>query len=104
MQVCLMSSSAEQSSSPDADPAATTCFSVTGEASPGLMPRLLEPFAKRGLVPDAFHARTIDGRLIVEIRCHGMEAALAGYIGRCLRQIYLVERVLVSTDAAEYGA
>jgi hypothetical protein len=96
-----MSSSAERASPPDADPAAVTCFSVTGEASPGLMPRLLEPFAKRGLVPDAFHARTADGRLTVEIRCDGLEPALAAYIGRCLRQVYLVERVLVSTDEAE---
>jgi hypothetical protein len=99
-----MSSSAERAPSPDADPAATTCFSVTGEASPGLLPRLLEPFAKRGLVPDAFHASAADGRLTVEIRCGGMEAALAAYIGRCLRQVYLVERVLVSTHEAADGA
>ena len=32
-------------------------FSVLAEASPGLLSRLLQPFAKRDLVPDLFDAR-----------------------------------------------
>lgn len=99
-----MSSSAERASSPDANPDSTACFSVTGEASPGLLPRVLELFAKRGLVPDAFHARATGERLAVEIRCAGMDTALAAYVARCLRQIYLVERVLVSRIEPEDGA
>ena len=62
------------------------------------MPRILELFAKRGLVPEAFHGRVADGHLSVEIRAAGVNEALAAYIGRCLRQIHLVERVLVSMD------
>ena len=31
------------------------CFSVTGAADPGLMPRIMELWAKRGLVPDRWH-------------------------------------------------
>ena len=99
-----MSSLAERASSQDADPALTACFSVSGAPSPGLMPRILELFAKRGLVPDAFHGRVSDGRLSVEIRAVGMDEALAGYIGRCLRQIHLVERVLVSMAGEHDGA
>ena len=91
-----MSRLAEQASPPDADLYPTACFSISGAPSPGLMPRILELFAKRGLVPDAFHGSVAGGRLSVEIRASGMDEALAGYIGRCLRQIHLVERVLVS--------
>jgi hypothetical protein len=99
-----MSSLAERASSQDADPQATACFSVSGVPSPGLMPRILELFAKRGLVPDAFHGRVADGHLTVEIRAACMDDALAAYIGRCLRQIHLVERVLVSMDETADGA
>lgn len=87
---------AEESSSaqPETTPAAR--FFVTGDAVPGLAPRVLELFAKRNIVPDAFHARAADGRQSIEIRAHGMDPDLAAYIGRCLRQIVMVERVLVS--------
>ena len=35
----------------DDDLPATACFSVHARAEPGVMPRVLELFAKRGLVP-----------------------------------------------------
>lgn len=91
-----MSRPAEESPSPQAAPAAR--FFVTGEAAPGFVPRVLELFAKRNVVPDEIHARIADGRQSIEIRAHGMESDLAAYIGRCLRQIVSVERVLVSRD------
>lgn len=99
-----MSSLAEPASESRADPQTAACFSVSGEPSPGLLPRVIELFAKRGLVPDEIHARIAEGRLTVEIRANGMASDLAAYIGRCLRQIYLVERVLVSRDEPGDGA
>jgi hypothetical protein len=99
-----MSSLAEPAFVSSADPETTACFSVSGEPSPGLVPRVLELFAKRGLVPDEIHARVADGRLTIEIRANGLAPELAGYIGRCLRQTYLVERVLVSRDEPSDGA
>jgi len=99
-----MSRPAEESPSTEAVPAAR--FFVTGDAAPGFAPRVLELFAKRNIVPDEIHARAADGRQTIEIRAHGMESDLAAYIGRCLRQIVSVERVLVSRDgdAAEDDA
>lgn len=42
---------------PDADAGSRLHrFTVLGEAEPGLLPRLIEPFAKRGLVPRHLHA------------------------------------------------
>ena len=94
-----MSHSAEEASAtrPAAAPAAR--FFVTGEASPGFVPRVLELFAKRNIVPDEVHAHASGGRQSIEIRARGMDPALSTYIGRCLRQIVPVERVLVSRDS-----
>jgi hypothetical protein len=46
-------------------------FTVEAFAEPGLLPRLLQPFAKRDLVPDHVHSRRIGEMLRVEL---GMEA------------------------------
>lgn len=77
---------------------ATARFVVSGLSDPGLAPRVIELFAKRGLVPDDFHARAAKGRQTIEIRTSGMTPDDAAYIGRCLRQIVQVERVLVSQE------
>ena len=60
------------------------------------MPRILELFAKRGLTPTDWRSHCDGDRLAVEIRMAEMDPPLAGYIARCLRQIYPVQRVLVS--------
>jgi hypothetical protein len=39
----------------------TWCFAVQAEASPGLMPRVLELFAKRNLVPGRWHSALTPG-------------------------------------------
>ncbi len=78
---------------------ATACFSVHGKAEPGVMPRVLELFAKRGLVPSAWHSATGgpgDGELTIDVQMRGMEAELAEYVAACLRQIVGVEVVLTS--------
>ena len=47
---------------PDREP--TACFSVAAAAEPGVMPRVLELFAKRGLVPTHWCSR-VSGRALV---------------------------------------
>jgi len=96
-----MSRPAEESPSPETAPAAR--FYVTGDAAPGFVPRVIELFAKRNIVPEEIRARAVDGRQSVEIRAPGMEPPLAAYIGRCLREIVTVERVLVSQDLETGG-
>jgi len=97
--VCLMSTSTCNSRSPSTHPEPAAAFSVTAQPSPGVMPRVLDLFAKRGLVPTYWHATADDAQLAIDIRMQGMKAPLADYIGRCLRQIHLVDRVLVIHDA-----
>ena len=87
------------SSSTSTESTATACFFVRAAAAPGAMPRVLELFAKRGLVPAAWHS-ILGGpggdELHIDIQVTAMATADAEYIARCLRQIADVETVLTS--------
>ena len=74
----------------------TAHFSVTARAEPGVLPRVLEYFAKRGLTPDALNANRNDDLLTINVQMIDMELELAEYIGRCLERIFEVDDVLVS--------
>ena len=74
----------------------SVCFSVTAEAGPSVLPRVLDYFTKRGLVPDFLEAARSGNALAVELHMIGMELELARYIGRCLERIFEVEQVEVS--------
>lgn len=74
----------------------TACFSVSALADPGLLPRLLEPFAKRGLTPSALYARQHGEDVSVDIQVDGLGHTDAAMIGRGMRQIFGVDVVLVS--------
>jgi len=80
---------------PEAEP--THCFSVHAAAEPGVMPRVLELFAKRGLVPSSWTSRVgLEQDLTIDIQMGGMSAEVADYITSCLRQIVGVQVVLAS--------
>ena len=77
----------------------TRCFSVTADAEPGAMARVLEVFAKRGLVPNQWHS-TLAGRheeeLQIDVQIAGVDAALARRLAGTLRQVVAVRSVLTS--------
>lgn len=80
-------------------PAATACFSIHARAESGVMPRVLELFAKRGLVPSAWRSATSgpdQSLLTIDIRMRGLGSETTDYIASCLRQIVSVEAVLTS--------
>jgi acetolactate synthase small subunit len=110
-----MSSSAARSPRPEAsnetsrhetglcDSSRTACFSVHAKAELGLMPRVLELFAKRGLVPSSWHSTTggplengVESELTIDIQMRGMAVETADFIAARLRQIPDVELVLTS--------
>ncbi len=72
------------------------CFSVSADAGPGVLPRILDYFAKRGLVPYYLKSERSGDGLAVEIHVTDMEMAQARYIARCLERIFEIHRVLVS--------
>jgi hypothetical protein len=70
------------------------------------MPRVLELFAKRNLVP----ARWVsdvggpDGReLSIDLQVEGLTPELTDYIARCLRQVWGVRTVLTSEKGQAAG-
>jgi acetolactate synthase small subunit len=82
---------------------ATACFSIHARAEPGVMPRVLELFAKRGLVPTAWRSGTSGpdhSLLTIDIRIGGLAGEATDYIAACLRQIVNVEAVLTSQTNA----
>ena len=85
-------------------------FHVQAEASPGLLSRLLEPFAKRDLVPDSVHAsrdprdaETMRAEIALEAMPAEMVHLVAGNLGQVIGVLTVrVERaaVLGLADAA----
>lgn len=78
---------------------ATFCFSVRAVAEAGIMPRVMELFAKRDLVPNRWYADLIEGardELSIDLQVADIDPELADYIARCMRQIWGVETVLTS--------
>jgi acetolactate synthase small subunit len=98
-----MSSVTSVASAPVADDRAlpsTASFSVHARPEPGVMPRVLELFAKRGLVPQRYHGAALGKQLTIDVQIAGLDPEVVDYIARCMRQIAGVEVVLTAKLAA----
>ena len=62
-------------------------FSVQADSTPGMLPRLLQPFAKRDLVPDSFTAERRGEAVRVEIAMDCMPAEMVHVVEGNLRQM-----------------
>ena len=91
-----MPSSAAAPSADDADDPLFVSFSVQARPEPGVMPRVVELFAKRGLVPQTWHSTAAGQLLTIDVAIGGLGRELCEYIARCMRQIAGVETVLTS--------
>ncbi len=70
--------------------ASATCFSIHACAEPGVMPRVLELFAKRGLVPQRWHSVIGDpeeSALTIDIEVGGLCRDTVEYVANCMRAI-----------------
>ena len=83
--------------------ARVACFSIHAEADPGVMPRVLELFAKRGLLPRRWVSDVTGpggghggGELAIDVQVAGLDPETQAYIARCLRQVWGVGTVLTS--------
>jgi acetolactate synthase regulatory subunit len=77
----------------------TACFAISAQPEPGTLLRVLEPFAKRGLVPSRCHAVCGGAgmiELVVDIQITGLDPALVELVAASLRQIVGVESVLTA--------
>src|SRR5262245_1168004 len=72
----------------------TVSFALHARPEPGVMPRVLELFAKRGLVPQKWYSTASASALTIYVQMGGLDRDVADYIARCMRQITGVETVL----------
>ncbi len=82
----------------------TSFFTISAIADPGVIPRVLEIFAKRGWVPSFLQSRQTgpEGEaLTIDIQMPGLAAATAEYIAACMRQIVLVTSVIMERERLE---
>jgi hypothetical protein len=91
-----MSMSSSEAAAADAVCSPVSRFSVHASAEPGVMPRVLELFAKRGLVPDRWHSAVVRPgmRLSIDVEIAGLERDTVEYVASCMRQIAGVELVM----------
>jgi hypothetical protein len=68
-------------------------FTVTAEASPGLLSRVLEPFAKRDLIPDGVRATRDGAAMRAEVSLAAMPLGMVHLVAGNLGQIIGVRRV-----------
>jgi hypothetical protein len=68
-------------------------FMLDTDANPGLLPRLLQPFAKRDLTPDRMWSHRTGGTLHVEIAMEAMPAEVVHLVEGNLRQVVGVRSV-----------
>src|SRR5262245_10563270 len=69
------------------EPAPTYCFSIQAAADPGLLPRVLELFAKRNLVPSRCHAVLSEPEgeeLLIDLQVEALAPEEAEHIARSL--------------------
>lgn len=85
-----------------ADHPATTAvrFMLDADPSPGLLSRLLEPFAKRDLIPDRMWSHRTADVMHVEITMQAMPADVVHLVEGNIRQIVGLLR-LSRVDASE---
>jgi acetolactate synthase small subunit len=74
----------------------TLSFLLQARAEPGVMPRVVELFAKRGLVPNKWDCTAAGSALMIDVQIAGLGGDLGDYIARCMRQIIGVETVLTT--------
>jgi hypothetical protein len=77
-------------------------YCVLAEASPGLLSRLLEPLAKRDLVPDAVHAWREGEMMRAELALAAMPEGMVHLVAGNLGQVIGVLRV--ATELGAVGA
>jgi hypothetical protein len=86
------------------DPAARDVavrFMLDAEASPGLLPRLLQPFARRDLAPDRMWSHRNGAMMHVEIALEAMPEEMVHLVEGNLWQVIGVQLVTLLRPSAE---
>lgn len=85
---------------PDQPSTVAVRFMLDADPSPGLLPRLLEPLAKRDLVPDRMWTHRNRDVMHVEIELQAMPAEMMHLVEGNMRQVVGVHSLLRLEAAA----
>ncbi len=77
----------QASSRPQSQSEYAACFVLEADPTPCLLPRLLQPFARRGLIPDHVSVRRSADRMRVELALDDITAEEAHLVEGNLRQL-----------------
>lgn len=78
-------------------------YLVVGASDPGLLPRLVEPFAKLGTVPSRVHASCEAGdgsQMSVDLRLSDVPSRTAQLVEHALRRVVGVGQLIAVVDEA----
>ena len=78
---------------PEQQPTVFVRFLLDADVSPGLLPRLLQPYAKRDLVPDRMWSHRSGDTIHIEIAMEAMPAEVVHLVEGNLRQVVGVRDV-----------
>jgi hypothetical protein len=81
---------------PPASEPSTYVFAVYAEPDPDVMPRVLEQFAKRSLVPRRWYSTVEGPELQIDVRIENLAPPLAGLIARSLEALVNVRQVVTA--------
>ena len=79
-------------------------FELLADAEPGLLPRMLVPFARRDLLPDQVRTRRHGETVEASLEMSAMPAEMVHLVEGNLRQVVGVRRVSVTVRAAVRAA
>ena len=79
-------------------------FLLDADCSPGLLPRLLQPFAKRDLIPDRMWSHRSGDTIHVEIALEAMPDEEIHLVEGNLRQVVGVHQVILVQSEARRAA
>ena len=79
-------------------------FDLLADAEPGLLPRVLVPFARRDLLPDQVRSRRHGDSVEASLEMAAMPAEMVHLVEGNLRQVVGVRRVSVTVRAAVRAA
>lgn len=78
----------------------TVTFTISLDAEPGSLSRLVDPFAQRGLIPSLIRTQRIGDQLDVVIEQSGLDAALAANLCARMRNMIAVRSAAFVSDPA----
>ena len=89
---------------PNDPPCRSVRFELLADADPGLLSRVLAPFARRHLMPDRMRARREGLAMLVEVGMDAMPSEMLHLVEGNLRQIVGIQRLSVVLCAVQQQA